>query len=80
MQCVLICSVDGERLEGAYLALTAAAGVNHEASPTASYSFQFTRRWMLLIPRTAAEAPEGVGCNTVGYAGPFISPTLHVVE
>lgn len=63
------CSVDGVALEAAYLALTEAAGIDHAASPIVSYSFQLTRRWMLLVPRTAAEAPEGVGCNTVGYAG-----------
>ena len=66
---VLRCRADGQWLEGAYLALASAAGVDHDAHPTQSYSFQFTTRWMLLVPRTAAESSQGVGCNTVGYAG-----------
>ena len=64
-----MCSVDGQWLEGAYHALVAVAGVDHSAAPTPSYSFQLTRTWMLLVPRTSAEAPEGVASNTVGYAG-----------
>ncbi|WP_250500446.1 DUF4922 domain-containing protein [Caballeronia sp. GAWG1-5s-s] len=41
------------------------AGATHQAAP---YNLLVTRRWMLAVPRTAADV-EGIAINALGFAG-----------
>ncbi|GAB6849377.1 ATP adenylyltransferase family protein [Paraburkholderia kururiensis] len=61
------------RLESAYRALLAAAGMSGiettgEQLQSGPYNLLATRRWMLVVPR-AAECVEGVSVNALGFAG-----------
>jgi ATP adenylyltransferase len=41
------------------------AGATHQSAP---YNLLVTRRWMLAVPRSAADV-EGVAINALGFAG-----------
>jgi sulfate adenylyltransferase (ADP) / ATP adenylyltransferase len=54
-------------LRTAGIGATEVAGVAHQAAP---YNLLVTRRWMMVVPRTA-ERVEGISVNALGFAGSF---------
>jgi sulfate adenylyltransferase (ADP) / ATP adenylyltransferase len=61
-------AVDGVTLHEAYRALRRAAGFSEARH---AYNLLATRRWMLLVPRRAADW-EGINLNAMGFAGSLL--------
>ncbi|HEX8825450.1 MAG TPA: ATP adenylyltransferase [Archangium sp.] len=62
---------DGARMLEAYQSLRATLGMERESRP---YNLLATRDWMLLVPRSQAEA-EGINVNALGFAGSLFVKT-----
>lgn len=70
----------GQELFAVYQQLIAAIGLNIEASePDVPYNLLITREWMMAVPRSQ-DRHEGIGVNSLGYAGWLLVKTAEDLE